>query len=74
MKEVFSNGAERGRGEHETELSRRFGVSRRTIHEWIETGQVDRDLEGGGTRYSPRPAVEHKLDGYKGIIAAAKPA
>ena len=55
-------------GVTKTELSRRFGVSRRTIHEWIETGQLERDLAGGGTRYSPRPAVEHKLDPYKGII------
>ncbi len=38
------------RGVTNTELSRRFGVSRRTIHEWIETGQLDRDLSGGGTR------------------------
>ena len=57
-------------GVTKTELSRQFGVSRRTIHEWIETGQLDRDLAGGGTRYSPRPAVEHKLDSYKGIIEA----
>ena len=35
------------RGVSKTELSWRFGVSRRTIHEWIETGQLDRDLEGG---------------------------
>ena len=26
------------------ELSRRFGVSRRTIHYWIDSGQLDRDL------------------------------
>ena len=58
------------RGVSKTELSRRFGVSRRTIHEWIETGQLDRDLAGGGTRYRPRPAVGHKLDPYKGIIDA----
>ena len=57
-------------GVTKTELSRRFGVSRRTIPEWIETGQLERDLAGGGTRYSPRPAVEHKLDPYKGIIEA----
>ena len=56
------------RGVSKTELSRRFGVSRRTIHEWIETRQLDRDLAGGGTRYRPRPAVSHKLDPYKGII------
>ncbi len=56
------------RGVSKTELSRRFGVSRRTIHEWVETGQLERDLSGGGTRYRPRPAVSHKLDPYKGII------
>ena len=58
------------RGVTNTELSRRFGVSRRTIHEWIETGQLDRDLSEGGTRYRARPAVCHKLDPYKGIIEA----
>ena len=31
---------------------------------------MDRDLEGGGTRYSMRLAVGHKLDPYKGIIEA----
>ena len=56
------------RGVPKTELSRRLGVSRRTIHEWIETRQLDRDLSGGGTRYRPRPAVSHKLDQYKGTI------
>ena len=53
-----------------TELSRRFGVSRRTIHEWIETGQLDREVSSGGARYTPRPPMGHKLDPYKGIIDA----
>ena len=56
------------RGVSKAELSRRFGVSRRTIHEWIVTGQLDRDLSSGGSRYSPRPPVPHKLDPYTGII------
>ena len=51
-------------------MSRRFGVSRRTIHAWVETGELDRDLDSGVSVYSPRPAVVHKLDCYKGIIAA----
>ena len=55
-------------GVSKAELSRRFGVSRRTIHSWIESGQLDRDLSRGGTRYSPRPPVVHKLDPYKAII------
>ena len=50
------------RGISKAELSRRFGVSRRTIHEWVETGQLDRDLSSGGSRYAPRPPAPHKLD------------
>ena len=60
------------RGVSKTELSRRFGVSWRTIHEWIETGQLDRDVSSGGARYTPRPLVGHKLDAYKGIIDARR--
>ena len=36
------------RGVSKAALARRFGVSRRTIHEWVETGQLDRDLSSGG--------------------------
>ena len=57
-------------GVSKAELSRRFGVSRRTIHEWIQTGQLERDLTAGGSRYSPRPPVAHKLDRYTAIIDA----
>ena len=58
------------RGVSKAELSRRFGISRRTIHAWIEAGELDRDLAAGATRYSPRPRRAHKLDPYKGIIDA----
>ena len=34
-------------GVSQAELSRRFGVNRRTIHYWIETVQPDRDLSAG---------------------------
>ncbi len=57
-------------GVSKAELSRRFGVSRRTIHYWIESGQLDRDLAAGGTRYAARAPVAHKLDPYAGIIDA----
>ena len=57
-------------GVSKADLSRRFGVSRRTIHYWIETGQLDRDLSVGPRGYAPRPPVAHKLDPYKGIIDA----
>ncbi len=55
-------------GVSKAELSRRFGVSRRTIHSWIESGQLDRDLSCGESSYTPRPSVAHKLDPYKAII------
>ena len=58
------------RGVSKAELSRRFGVNRRTIHYWIETGQLDQDLAAGARGYTPRPPVAHKLDPYKGIIDA----
>ena len=58
------------RGVSKAELSRRFGMSRRTIYSWIASGDLDRDLAAGGTRYSPRPRRAHKLDPYKGITDA----
>ena len=56
------------RGVSKAELSRRFGVSRRTIHRWVESGQLDRDLSSAAAQYSPRPRVAHKLDPYKELI------
>ena len=58
----------RERGVSKAALARRSGVSRRTIHEWIETGQLDRNLSTGGSGYTPRPPGPHKLGPYTGII------
>ena len=57
-------------GVSKAELSRRFGVSRGTIHYWLRTGQLDRDPSAGARGYAPRPPVTHKLDPYKGVIDA----
>jgi len=57
-------------GVGKTELARRFGVSRRTVYHWIETGQLERDLDAAAVRYHARPPVVRKLDHYKGIVAA----
>jgi transposase len=57
-------------GVGKTELARRFGVSRRTVYHWIETGQLERELDAGAVRYRARPPVVCKLDPYKGIVAA----
>jgi transposase len=50
-------------------LAEQLGVSRRTIHHWIRTGQLERDLEQE-ICYTPRPPVPRKLDPYKPIILA----
>lgn len=50
-------------------LAEQLGVSRRTIHHWIQTGQLERDLDQE-ICYTPRPPVPRKLDPYKPIILA----
>jgi transposase len=50
-----------------TVLAEKLGVSRRTIHHWIMTGQLDRDLDAE-ICYTPRPRVPTKLDAYKPIV------
>src|SRR3984957_828826 len=57
-------------GVGKTELARRFGVSRRTVYHWIETAQLDRELDEAAVIYNPRPPVSRKLDRYRGIIQA----
>lgn len=57
-------------GVGKAELARRLGVSRRTVYHWIETAQLDRDLDDEAVGYKPRPPVSRKLDPYRGIIEA----
>lgn len=57
-------------GVSKTELAKRFGISRRTVYHWIETGQLDRDLDSQEVRYRARPPVPTQLDPYKPIIQA----
>src|SRR6202165_2279422 len=57
-------------GVGKAELARRFGVSRRTVYHWIETGQLDRDLDDAAAHYAARPTVSRRLDAYRGIIQA----
>jgi transposase len=47
-------------------IAKQLGVSRRTVHHWIATGQLTRVVETEGTRTSaPRP---QKLDRFKPLI------
>ena len=45
-------------------IAERVGVSRRTIHYWLASGQLDRPI-GRAVRYPPRPT---QLDPYHAII------
>lgn len=58
------------RGLSKAEVARELGVSRRTVYHWIETGQLDRDLDQAPVRYTPRPPVARKLDAFGAIIEA----
>jgi transposase len=55
-------------GLSKTAIARTLHVSRRTVYHWITTGQLDRELDDGPVRYTPRPAVARKIDGYREII------
>jgi len=55
-------------GKTKTELAARFGISRQTIHRWIRSGDLDRDLSAETVRYVRRAQVARKIDRYKGII------
>lgn len=57
-------------GLSKSEIARTLKVSRRTVYHWINTGQLDRDLDGGPVRYAPRPPVARKIDRYRAIIQA----
>ena len=51
-------------GLSKVELARRSQLSRRTIHYWIESGQLYRELTAGAGGYARRAPVAHKLDPY----------
>lgn len=52
------------------EIARMLQVSRRTLYHWINTGQLDRDLDNGPVRYKARPPVVRKIDRYREMIQA----
>ena len=57
-------------GASKSALARQLGISRDTIHRWIRSGDLDRDLDTTSVRYGPRRPVPTKLDTYKAIIEA----
>ena len=57
-------------GLSKTAIARTLHVSRRTVYHWIDTGQLDRELDDGPVRYTPRPPAACKIDDYRAIIQA----
>lgn len=55
-------------GVSKAELARKFGVSSRTVYHWIETNQLDRELDDQPVKYGPRVAVDRKIDPYRDLI------
>src|ERR1700722_18040347 len=55
-------------GLSKAEIARLMGISRRTLYHWIDSGQLERELDNGPVRYAPRPAVPRKIDRYREII------
>lgn len=55
-------------GLRKSALAKQLGVSRRTIYHWIETDQLDRELDDEAVRYGPRPRVVRQLDPFYELI------
>ena len=58
------------RGLSKAEVARELGVSRRTVYHWIESGQLDRDLDNAPVQSRPRPAIPCKIDSFRSVIDA----
>jgi transposase len=56
------------RGLSKAEIARTLQVSRRTLYHWINTGQLERELDNGVVQYRPRPPVSRKIDRYREMI------
>ena len=49
-------------------IARHLKISRRTLYNWIEAGELDRGADSRAVRYGPSPQRASKLDPYKRII------
>ena len=49
-------------------IARHLRISRRTVYNWIEAGELDRGVDDKAVRYPPRAPLPSKLDPFKEII------
>ena len=49
-------------------IARHLRISRRTVYNWIEAGELDRGVDDKAVRYRPRAPLPSKLDPFKEII------
>ena len=49
-------------------IAAQLGICRRTLCNWIDRGELDRDLDEEAVRYGPRPQVAGLLDPYRPLI------
>ena len=57
-------------GKSKAVIARPLGVSRRTVYDWVKTGQLNRGGKEELVQYGPRRPVRSKLDPYPGIVDA----
>ncbi len=50
--------------------ARTLGISRRTVYNWIESGELERDPDDMTVQYGPRGPRPSKLDPWKATIDA----
>lgn len=50
--------------------ARAVGISRRTLYNWIDAGELERDPHDMKVEYGPRPPRPSKLDPWKATIKA----
>ena len=57
-------------GVSKSATARALGISRRTLYNWIQSGELQRDPDDMTVRYGPRPPRPSKLDPWKATIDA----
>ncbi len=55
-------------GVSKSATTRRLGISRRTMYNWIESGELERDPDDTTLVYGPRAPRPTKIDPYKMYI------